>query len=119
MSGGRTPWWGHNATEESLRLGRIFTLCRDGCGARIILAMSPRGPNGKPGSWIPLEQIGFDEQTGQRIMEIHHGNCVNTRVPGLRDPERSHRITVNEDVPAEPEDQQHFRFRKPAVEQGA
>jgi hypothetical protein len=111
---GRIPWWGHNATEEQLQLGsgKRFKLCRDGCGAHIILVLAPKKPGSGSRAWVPMEMIGVDQTTGQRIMRIHHDYCVNTRVEGNRAPERSHRITVNEDEPSIPEGQQQFRLRQ-------
>jgi hypothetical protein len=111
---GRVPWWGHHATEEQLQLssGKRFRPCRDGCGAHIILVLAPKKPGHKASAWVPLEQIGEDPTTKQRIMAIHHDNCVNQRVPGNRAPERSHRITVHEDEPSIPEDQEKFRLRQ-------
>jgi hypothetical protein len=110
----RRPWWGHNATEEQLQLasGKRFRECRDGCGARIILVLAPKKPGHKSSAWVPLEQVGEDPVTKQRIMEIHHDNCVNSRVPGIRDPARSHRIAKHEDEPSIAEDQEQFRLRQ-------
>lgn len=112
MTGPRRPWWGHNSAEMALSLGRTFHKCADGCGALIIVAPTPDNK-----SWIPLEQVGEVDDPMKpgnklRLMEIHHDNCVNPRVPGVRDPARSHRITVNEDEPAVAEEQVQFTLRR-------
>jgi len=106
----RHPWWGHDAVEMQLALpmGKRFKPCRDGCGAMIIVVMPPAGENGKRGDWIPLEQVG-ELAGGRRDMAIDHDLCSNPRVPGAREPTRSHRITVHEDTPEIPDSQQHFR----------
>ena len=118
MSEVRKPWWGHNATQEQLDLGRKFQPCRDGCGAYIILVKAPGG-----GSWIPMQQVGErpnESSPGQfeRVMAIHHDLCNNARVPGIREPTRSHRITVNEDKPAVDEEQVRFNLRPPTPTEG-
>jgi len=107
----RRPSWGHNAVEMALSLGRTFQLCKDGCGARIIVAPAPNG------AWMPLEwvdEVDDPDHPGNkfRVVEIHHDNCVNPRIPGDRDPSRSHRIAKNEDAPQTPDEQQHFHLRK-------
>lgn len=115
MADPRRPWWGHNAVDQALAMGRTFFKCHDGCGALIIVAPAPKG------QWIPLEQVGEVDDPDHpgnkfRVMEIHHDNCVNPRVPGSRDPARSHRIAVHEDEPAVPTEQTQFNLRRQAQE---
>ena len=95
----------------ALAHGRRFRPCVDGCGAAVMVVKAPRDAHGAPGSWMPVEIIGFDESTNKKIVAIHHDLCVNQRIPGDRDPSRSHRIAVFEDQPSVPEDQARFRLR--------
>ena len=110
MSGARRPNWGHDAWEMSLNLGRKLRPCSDGCGAYILMVKAPKG------GWMPLEKVGEEPNPDfpgkvLHIVEIHHDNCTNQRVPGERDPMRSHRIAKHEDKPEVPEAQQRFRLR--------
>lgn len=92
----------------ALNTGAKVRPCRDGCGALILIAKAPNG------SAIPLEKVGETpnlDMPGKmlHVVEIHHDNCVNPRIPGNRDPMRSHRIAKNEDDTGLPEDQVRWR----------
>lgn len=117
MTEPREPWWAWNALQEQLAMGKKLRLCRDGCGFMLIVVVPPRDANGIRGKPVPVTLIGEkphpDDPTRKiGIVVIHHDICTNRRVPGNRDPARSHRITVNEDEPNVPEDQRQFRLRR-------
>jgi hypothetical protein len=102
----------------ALALGRKFQRCVDGCGAWIIVAPTPTGKG-----WIPLEMVGEVDDPDKpgnkfRVMEIHHDNCTNPRIPGNRDPARSHRIAKHEDEPALVEEQQQFQLHRTDATEG-
>jgi hypothetical protein len=111
MTGVRTPWWGLDMVVMQENLGRKWRQCR-WCEVYIMMVKSPRKEDGSEGSWVALQIIGYDQNEDRRIIAMHDDLCNNPRIPGNRDPARSHRITVNEDQPAMPEEQLVFRERK-------
>jgi hypothetical protein len=89
----RVPWWGHNATQEALDLGRRFKNCDRSCGAKIIVVQPPRDSEGRRPTWTPMEMIGFDEEKKTRVMAIHWDLCTDKGgIPEGFEPTVSHRV---------------------------
>lgn len=117
----REPWWAWNAVQEQLAMGKKWRLCRDGCGFMLMIVIPPRDSQGRRGEPTPVTLIGEkphpnDPTKKIGVVVIHHDICTNARIPGNREPSRSHRITVNEDRPDVAAEQARFRLRR--VERG-